>query len=409
MTECTTRPTRILLIKQTIAADFFMTEAAKDLARRFPNVTLLSSLYPVGRAGRKRDLESPGLDVRLTGWPYSNRNLCSRLISWMIFGLSASWAILTSSRHTLVVMVCQPPFLPIAAWLGRKLCGRPYILWIDDLYPDAVEAQRLAGSSHPVVRAWRVLNRLSFSAASAVITLGPAMAKRAGAYLKTSPHPSAAPEIHCLPTWADHRRLYPLPPEQNTWRHELRLADKTVILFTGNLGLSHGLETLAQAADRLPASSNAHFVIIGQGPGLDGLKKAAEHSGRFTFLPYQPADRFNAALNLGDLAVVSLAEGFEGVSMPSKTYSVMAAGCAVLGISRAPSDISALIETHQCGVHVPFGDPDQLAQAITDAEQHPEELSQWKQASRTAAEGPLSREVSLERFAKIIANHLPAK
>ena len=85
-------------------------------------------------------------------------------------------------------------------------------------------------------------------------------------------------------------------------------------------------------------------MVIGTGSRWNDLQQAAQRLSNLTLLPWQPEEMLPYSLSAGDVAVVSLGQGFEGVSMPSKTQYAMAAGSAILGLSHPSSDIKEVIE-----------------------------------------------------------------
>ena len=75
-------------------------------------------------------------------------------------------------------------------------------------------------------------------------------------------------------------------------------------------------------------------LFIGGAGRAEELKEAAaQNPGVGRYLPFQPAEALPYSMTSGDIAVVTLGKGTEGISMPSKCYYMMAAGCAILGLS----------------------------------------------------------------------------
>ncbi len=101
----------------------------------------------------------------------------------------------------------------------------------------------------------------------------------------------------------------------------------------GNLGMVHDLTVLPAVAAQLQAYPDVHFVVIGEGAGRKALEAqcARLDLSNLTFLPFQPESALPFSLAMADIGLVALAKGAEGVSMPSKTYYMMAAGSALLG------------------------------------------------------------------------------
>ena len=140
-------------------------------------------------------------------------------------------------------------------------------------------------------------------------------------------------------------------------------------------------------------------MIIGQGPRWDSLQEAVAglETRNVTLLPFQPEEVLPYSLATGDVAVVSLDRGVEGLSMPSKTYYAMAAGSAVAGISVTPSDLQRVIERHRCGFNVEPGDVRGFVAGIMRFLEDPQYLDSCRRNARLAAEQHCSRAVNVRR------------
>ena len=124
---------------------------------------------------------------------------------------------------------------------------------------------------------------------------------------------------------------------------------------------------------------------------------AEQHQANITLLPWQPIDMLPYSLSSADIAFVSLDKGSEGISMPSKTYSAMAAGSAILASCALNSDLADVVTTSNCGVVVEPRNVDEVVRAITNLCSNPEDLKTLKQNSRNAA---------VERYSRIVNSRI---
>ena len=116
------------------------------------------------------------------------------------------------------------------------------------------------------------------------------------------------------------------------------------------------------------------------------------------FLPQQPEEYLPQVLATGDIGIVSLAVGAEGISMPSKTYYMMAAGNALLGISSPKSELDRLICEHQCGRNIVPGDIDNAVETILYWYENHDVLSQIKRRSRDAAQSHFDKKIVIPKL-----------
>ena len=300
----------------------------------------------------------PGVTVRRLA-SYDNSSAGRRLVTWSRFSLQAAWRLLRAGGQVPLFVVTNPPLMPLAARWLRALQGRRYGLLEWDIYPQILDSMGLAGPKNLFYRLWRRSHAGALRNADLVVTLGEHMAAVLQEMAGETPLP-----LTVAPNWVDTDWLKPGPRADNPFVHEQELHDKLVVLYSGNLGATHAIETILETARLLADEPRIGFLVIGEG-SKRGLVEAAIARGEtptLRLLPLQPADRLPQTLSSGHVGIVTLGAGYEGLSMPSKTYSLMAAGNAILGISRPPNDVSATIARHDCGANF---SPDQ-AQAIAD-------------------------------------------
>ena len=68
-----------------------------------------------------------------------------------------------------------------------------------------------------------------------------------------------------------------------------------------------------------------------------------------TFLPYQDSKVLPYSFTSADYGIVTLGSGAEGLSVPSKTFYLLAAGLTVVGISEPDSELKRIIKEYDCG------------------------------------------------------------
>jgi glycosyltransferase involved in cell wall biosynthesis len=194
-------------------------------------------------------------------------------------------------------------------------------------------------------------------------------------------------DVVVLPIWVDTDRLRPLAREDNAFARAQGLWDEMVVLYSGNLGATHAIESIVQVAEELAGEEGIRFLVIGEGAKRAVVEEAVE-AGRvpnLRLLHRQPASLFPQVLASAQIGIVTLAGGHEGMSMPSKTYDLMAAGTAILGISRPPNDLATTIEGHGCGRNFTPESTAAIATWLREMAADAEALERQRQASRKAA------------------------
>jgi glycosyltransferase involved in cell wall biosynthesis len=193
-----------------------------------------------------------------------------------------------------------------------------------------------------------------------------------------------------IPNWADTDIVSPGDRHANALLAELGLSTRWVVQYAGNMGRTHGLETLVDAAATLrTVAADVHFLLIGSGARMEWLRDAvsrSEGTNNITVLPSRPRSDQNNFLNACDVAVVSFRSGMSGVSVPSRMYNILAAGKPIIAVADDDSELALVVREERVGWVVPPGRGDLLAAAIVAARQEPEVLRAMSVRARRAAE-----------------------
>ena len=259
------------------------------------------------------------------------------------------------SPDTLVVTT-NPFALPWALLATRPLHGIPVVPLIYDLYPEALEGAGMTKEGSLLVRAIVRFNRYMIENADGVVFIGPQMKDSSDARYGEAKR-SIIIETGADPRDYESSKIGGPKPESEL---EEWCEGKTVFSYVGNLGHVHDWETLKSGIVELSKSHEGKvaFVIAASGPGRPYLEKelaeCSKQSVRFTEpLPDRDWARL---LRRTDVALVTLAERAKHTSIPSKTFSALAAGCAILGVVPEKSDVARVIKDNEVGDILAPGD-----------------------------------------------------
>jgi glycosyltransferase involved in cell wall biosynthesis len=270
-----------------------------------------------------------------------------------------------------------------------------------DLYPDLAVQGGILSSTALSTRLLTAISRFALKKADIVIVLGRCMQE----YL----HKEGVPHqrIHVIPNWTN-AGVYPVPHSDNQLCRELGLKDQFVVLYSGNIGVSHFFDDLLEVARRVRNVGDLRFVFIGDGVRRDEIEQAKEthHLNNVLLLPFQPVERLAHSLSMGDVHFISLRPGFEGLVVPSKTYSALAAGRAVIYQGSPHGEIAHMIAEEQIGSVVPLHDPDTLERMILYYYQNPAIVADQGEKAYELSQGRFSRKHSLERYGALLIGPL---
>jgi colanic acid biosynthesis glycosyl transferase WcaI len=337
---------------------------------------------------------------RLPGSSFGRQRLLLRALDYLSFYLVAALFLLRALRRgDVVVAMTDPPLMGVAAGLASRLRGARLINWLQDVYPEV--AVRLGALRERSVLTWllRVLRNRSLRQASANVVVG----ERMRDWLAREA-PSAT--VHVVANWSPPLATPEVPDDANPYRRELGLQGRIVLGYSGNLGRAHEFMTLVEAAERLRARRDVHFLIIGGGAQLPALRQEVQRRGleRWSFLPYQPLARLVDSLGAADVHLVSLHPALEGLIVPSKIYGICAAGRPALFIGDSSGEVARLLRDYDCGLTIPTGDAAALAEAIQEMADDASRRRRLGRAARTAANGPLSFAQALGQWLDVLLN-----
>ena len=316
-----------------------------------------------GWTGRPARTESTpwGWITRLHPFPTDKTNIPARAVAFAGFtGMATVRAALTRIRPD-VVMVMSPPLpLGVAGWLAAIPRRTPFVFNIQDVFPDV--AVELGAITDPrVISAASWLERFLYRRADAVTVLSDDLRDNvAGKLGRHRPE-----RVVVIPNFVDTERIRPTDPD-NSYRAENDLTGRTVVMYAGNVGLSQSLDLVVEAARRFRdrGRDDVVFVINGGGSALAGLRESARGLDNLRFVGMQPRERLPEVLAAGDLHLVPLRTGLARSSVPSKLYSILAAGRPVLASVDGGTEVATTIERAGAGVSVPPEDADRFVSAL---------------------------------------------
>ena len=346
----------------------------------------------------------PGVALHRSA-PLRSSSRLRKARTWLWFLARVGLGLLAPGSPKRILLVTNPPLSPLLGLLASALRGSRYVLLFFDVYPRALTVLTSMSPHSPVVRLWHALNRAAAVRAEAVVTISDDLAREVGRYLRPDRGPR---RVDVLPTWVDTRRVRPVPKKENAFAVRHRQADRLTVLYAGNLGAVHDLSLLPDLADSLRDESGVHFLVVGDGTGRPALQAEVACRGlpNVSWLPPQPEADLPLLLATGDIALVALARGAEGVSMPSKTYYAMAAGSAIFGMSRPGSDLARVIESFECGVNVDPADRDAAVATLRGLVEDGTRLQRYRANARRAAEKEFSSDVCVPRLLDLVEKAL---
>ena len=337
--------------------------------------------------------------VHVHPFPMSKGSVAARAVGFAAFTALASAAAAGSRFRPDAVLAMSPPLtLGVAGRLAARRWRVPFVFNVQDIFPDAaIEVGALRGRR--LIAAARRLERFVYRRAAAVTVLSADMEANVAAKLG----PAATTELRVIPNFCDIEQIRPAD-RHTAYRAEHGLGDRIVVMYAGNVGFSQPLELLVHAARSLQHRDDVVFVINGEGSARPGLQASATDLRNLVFVDYQPAERLAEVLASADIHVVVLREGLACASVPSKLYSILAAGRPVLAAVDPGTEVTRVLERAGCGVAVAAGDSDGFGAAVASLIDDTEGRSAMGRRGRSFVEGWLTPSAAAKAYAALVAD-----
>ena len=150
-------------------------------------------------------------------------------------------------------------------------------------------------------------------------------------------------KVAVIPPWTQDGDVQFDAVGREEFRAAHGLADKFVVMYSGNHSPVHPLDTVMQAADILRAEPDIVFAFIGGGSEFQRIKKWGAGNSRVLCLPYLPLAKLSGSLSAADAQVVVMGNAMLGLVHPCKIYNILAVGAPLVYIGPQPSHVTEIM------------------------------------------------------------------
>ena len=391
-----------LYYPEETSTGYYLTRIAEGLAaHRDVKVLCGQPTYSArGTVAPKHEIHK-GVEIfRASGTTLDKNVIPFRLLNMATLGLSIFLKALRSFRRgDRVLVVTTPPSMPFVVAVAALAKGASYVPLIHDNYPEILIAVGKSKTGSLLSNTIDFFNRWLYKYAEKIIVVGRDMHD-----LVTRKTSGLDIPIVTIPNWAELESVSPSLRSDNKLLAELGLSDKVVLLYAGNLGYPNDLESMIECADKLREDSEVHFVFLGAGVKRKWLESQIKKRGlrNVTLLDPRPREEQTVFLNACDIGVVSLVSKMLGVSMPSRTYNILAAGKPILALTEENSELAQVVSEDGVGWIVPPGNAAALMTAIKEILDRRGELPAMGERARESAVAKYSLETAIERYRKAV-------
>ena len=398
---------RVLVLNQYYwpgveATAHLLGELCRALAAEF-RITVITGTLRGSEPEHGRFVQDGVEIVRVWSTAFDRRRLSLRALNYATYLLQSLRAGLVSERPDIVLCMTDPPVIADIALVVARRFRAPLVVVSQDVFPEAAVILRRLESSL-LIGFLRVAVRFYLRRADWVIAIGETMRHR----LQSKGAPIE--RVRVIPNWVDTTALTP-QPRDNAWSREQGLANRFVVMHSGNIGNAQDLDALVRAATFLRDLDDLSIVIIGNGARRDDLVELADllEVDAVQFLPYQERGALSLSLAAAHVHVVGLARGLAGYVVPSRLYGVLAAARPVIVAADDESETAQVATTYGCGLVVPPGRPELLATAIRRAYDGEIDLDEMGRRGREYVVREADRSVAVGKYAAVLREVVRAR
>jgi glycosyltransferase involved in cell wall biosynthesis len=370
-------------------------DLAKFLQSRGDKVSAVASRSIYGRTGSALPAEEivDGIEIhRVTSSVFGKRGIASRSYDFVAFNVACLFKAISLPKHDVVICLTTPPFIALVGMVLRWMKGTRFVFWTMDLYPDVPLAAGVIKRGSFAHSVFSKLDRFCLRRADLVVVLGRCMRDRV---LANGVSPA---RLATITPWSDPEEVPNIPPRRfapsfdtvlagrttsmdlkpviagaNSFREEWNIGNRFVIEYSGNCGVGHDVASVCEAMLALRDDDDIRWVIVGGGVAWPKIEEfiARHRISNVVLKPYQPRARLGELIALGDVHLVLVADGFEGLLIPSKFYGVMAAGRPTIYVGPESTEVAQVISEERCGFVIPNGNTGKLVGAIRRLQRDP--------------------------------------
>ena len=272
-------------------------------------------------------------DVRvLRSWLYAtpNQGILIKTLSHLSFMISTILLGFPRLKHIDIIVVSSPTFFSVfAALFISKIRRVPFVFEVRDLWPAVFIDLGILSNSF-LIRFLEYWELFLYSQAALVVTVTSAFRHKLierGVIPEKIVVVSNGALVDCF-----------CPGNKNSdLCNELGISDRFVVSYIGAHGISQGVETIMEGAEKLQSRTDIVFMFVGEGAMKQSMVVEKNRNGlrNVIMLPSQSKDRMPDLYRASDVCLVPLRDiPLFDTFVPSKMFEIMSCGIPIIGSVR---------------------------------------------------------------------------
>jgi colanic acid biosynthesis glycosyl transferase WcaI len=263
--------------------------------------------------------------------------------------------------------------------------------------PEAAVRVGLLTNKH-LIKIFEKLERFSYRSADAISVICEAFSEN----LRHKQVPES--KLNLIPNWVNTNFICPLPKESSPFRQAHNLQDKFVVMYSGNIALTQGMQTVIAAARLLQPLPKIVVVIVGESKALAELEQLCHKNNvqNVVLVPFQPRDQLPQMLAAADVGLILQKHNVVSFNMPSKIPVLLASGRAIIASVPIDGTAARSIRRSGGGIVVAPENPAALAHAIQSLYHDPRKLQRLATQGRIFAEKTYASDPIINQYETLL-------
>lgn len=323
------------------------------------------------------------------------KSIFLRLLSFIYFHLLSLFISFFIGKVDVVLTPSPPLTIGLVAILIAKLKGGYAIYNVQEIYPDFIINQGILKNKF-IIWMLRGLERFVYKHSRFVVTIDKLFSNI------ITPRIKSTFKIKVIPNFVD-TDLYREFPKINDWSKSSEHLDKFIVMYAGNIGLAQDWEPLIFAAQKL-SYLPIQFVIIGEGIRKDQLKDSIKEFNltNISLLNYQDRQMMPLINAFADLHFIAMNPDIDKDGFPSKVYSILASGRALLVSTQDDTPLAEIVKESRAGLVVPVRNHEAFADAILEYYSNPVKIKKDSAQARNFILRNYSKDIVVKKYEELI-------
>ena len=338
-----------------------------------------------------------GVNIKRIGYVQLDRNKkLSRIINYLSFTISAMCHLFKLRKYKYVVVYSNPPILPIVPIFANMLFKTKIVFVAYDIYPEVAYASNSIRKGNVIDRGMKWINKLLYKRVYKVVSLTDEMKE----FILENRSEITEDRIVTIANWAHEKKVEPKDEYYENFGYK---PGQFIVSYFGNMGICQEMDTLINTVEQLKNNEDIRFLFIGHGKKQPGIRKRFEDQNlkNVQMLDFMTGDKFGQAVAISSCCVVSLEKGLKGMCAPSKFYSYLQGGKAILGIVEKDSYLEKEINKEKLGKVINIMEIDKLVDCILNLSNSKRELQVYEKNSLNLYLNKYTFEKGMEKYYKI--------